>query len=199
MWFDSATRKQIVIGVLSSLVLIFLVQPFLHASWRIIDFLGTNVSESFSRGVYIDAALGLREVHSFLLLALVLVTLAGFGISSLITHLRSPDEDEPGRVDRALERAFRIVSNPWIRTPLGILFLLSITMIATDRFADLQLNASFNQRMAALAPDITDLEAKRLRSRWASMKSREDYVAITKSMDITASQKGVTLPKVLWQ
>jgi hypothetical protein len=68
----------------------------------------------------------------------------------------------------------------------------------TERLSDLQLNASFNQRMAVLAPEITDLEAKRLRARWASMRSREDYLAITAGMDAVANQKGIKLRKVLW-
>jgi hypothetical protein len=68
----------------------------------------------------------------------------------------------------------------------------------TRSFAEMELNTSFDQRMTVLAPEISDLDAKRLRARWVQMKTRSDYLGINGTLESMASAHGVSLPKPLW-
>ena len=61
-----------------------------------------------------------------------------------------------------------------------------MTHFAFTVFIDLQLNASFCQRMGALAPYIDDQQQKMLRSQWALMETLDDYRTLTTQMDTLA-------------
>ena len=71
-------------------------------------------------------------------------------------------------------------------------FALFFSLVAN--LAATQLNTSFNQRVAALAPRITDQQVKELRARWALMEKRSDYLSIVADMDKLAKETGSKLP-----
>lgn len=66
-------------------------------------------------------------------------------------------------------------------------------------FVDLQLNASFSQRLDALGPYIDGAEEKRLRSSWALMKTHDDYDRINRRMEELAVAAQMTLPELLYK
>ena len=65
-------------------------------------------------------------------------------------------------------------------------------------FANLQLNATFNQRIAALSPELSDQKVKRFRARWALMEKRADYRSIQGDLEKVAAAKSIKLPPSLW-
>ncbi|WP_216295874.1 hypothetical protein [Delftia acidovorans] len=66
-------------------------------------------------------------------------------------------------------------------------------------YVDLQLNASFSQRLDALGPYADLMDEKRLKSAWALMKTRDDYEEINSRLDALASRAGVALPPPLYR
>jgi len=51
--------------------------------------------------------------------------------------------------------------------------------------------------LTVLAPVITDQEYKVLQASWASMKNRDDFLAIVDRLDTMAEDNGIELPKLL--
>ena len=82
--------------------------------------------------------------------------------------------------------------------PVFVIAICS-TQLAFAAFVDLQLNASFSQRLDALAPYIDDQMEKQLRSEWARMETLEDYRHLTTEMDQLGQKAGIKLPKVLYR
>ena len=64
-------------------------------------------------------------------------------------------------------------------------------------FSDLQLNASFDQRIKAITPYIELKEKELLISEWACMKTRQDYLNINIQIDNYAQDAGVSIPEPL--
>lgn len=62
---------------------------------------------------------------------------------------------------------------------------------------DLQINASFSQRLDALGPYLVNDEEKRLKSAWALMKTRNDYDKIVSKMEEIAIRADIKLPQPL--
>ncbi len=63
---------------------------------------------------------------------------------------------------------------------------------------DLQLNSRFNQRIEALGPFLQDIEIKRLKSEWALMKSREDFLRIENKIQEYAKKNSIQLPDIFF-
>lgn len=80
---------------------------------------------------------------------------------------------------------------------LLVIGLGSATFIASYIYADLQLNASFEQRLQVLAPHVTEKEVKELRASWALMTTKAHYLSIKSKMELLASQANIQLPAVL--
>jgi hypothetical protein len=62
---------------------------------------------------------------------------------------------------------------------------------------DLQLNASFSQRLDALGPYIDSAEERDLKSKWALMKTRSDYENINQRLDALAQKASIQIPEPL--
>ena len=60
---------------------------------------------------------------------------------------------------------------------------------------ELGLNASFNQQLNAIIPYIDAAEEKRLKSAWALMRNRSDYVKINSQIAKHAEDARIDLPK----
>jgi len=58
-----------------------------------------------------------------------------------------------------------------------------------------QLVSSFNQRLTVLSPYITQQQEKEIKSKWATMHGRKDYLDINETMEDYAKQSSITLPR----
>ena len=82
-----------------------------------------------------------------------------------------------------------------------ILLILGITQTRTAFlvYVDIQMNASFGQRIDALAPYLDEQTVKQFRSRWALMKTLPDYRQLTGDMDALGKKAGIDLPVPLYK
>ena len=78
-----------------------------------------------------------------------------------------------------------------------IMFLFTLICFSVSVFADLQLNTSFQQRLNALSPEISDFEYKNLKADWALMESPEDHKNIVLKMEEFAQKHKIKLPDLL--
>ena len=188
---NSDNRNALYIGIASSLIVTWFIEPLLRICTRAMLWIGTNVYEGTSTAIYQSAALGLREHYSFTALFFMIAGFAGVlsGVTAVALF--------PKRAPKAQARGGSLK-----KIGIGVFASVAICQLlwfATLNFAELQLNASFNQRLAALSPYISDQEHKKFRSRWALMKTRDDYGQISKDMQVLAVSQSVNLPKALWE
>jgi hypothetical protein len=209
MFRDSNIKKQIVIGLITSIVAAMFLQPLLEYAWRALNNLTSSIAVEFTNSIYGSAALGLREIHSFVLLSFMLSVgigvFAGVLIAPLFNRSRDKQSESDSIGDEPREDPIRKESRGKMRfvylaaCVVAGFGLISATSELTRAFADLQLNATFNQRLTALGPELSDSELKKFRARWALMTNRADYRSIQNDLEAHAKSRNVKLPPSLWE
>jgi hypothetical protein len=185
---ERAWTRPLVTGVISGIIVLVFIQPILGFLWR---FLLSNI-KSMRDGACIQAALGYTDRFDFLFMAtLILVTVGvNTGFAIVAVH-RAAD------VARSKQRILSLRVSRILWVVLSIAIILSGTVELTYSFVIMQLKASFYQRLAVLAPKISEQEYKEYLASWAAMHNEEDYRRIVESMDASAKKSGTTLPQLL--
>ncbi|MGY6215433.1 hypothetical protein ACW73L_09740 [Methylolobus aquaticus] len=185
---DTELRKQIFIGILSSLIVLFLIEPLLKWSAHTLMWAGEHVYAGFVNSIYRSAALGLREKFSFNAMAILMSAVTGIYMAILMRALPTTlMQRAKFRLNRSLVIFIAVVA-----VSLGL-------SSVTSEFIELQLNASFNQRLAVLAARAQEQDIRDLRARWALMQARSDYESLLTEMDQLAGKLGQPLPIALWR
>jgi hypothetical protein len=214
MFKDRELRKHIGLAIIAAAVIPYLVDPALRWFAHSLIWLSENVSTAFTKSIYRKAAVGFHEQYSFEMLGLAGYVLAVVIIMIPLTMYvikRSKEEldrqsemeylgNEEIREESKLEAVMRVADR--VIFPLScVTAVLAVSIgliIVTSDYIELQLNASFNQRMTVLALYATDQQVKEMRAEWALMLDRQDYERINAEMDIVSKKLGFKLPKTLW-
>jgi hypothetical protein len=77
---------------------------------------------------------------------------------------------------------------------IAALLVPSVFIMNARIYTEFQATATFDQRLMALAPVISDQERKTLLRQWAMMKSRDDYDKINVRFSESASKYQIDLP-----
>lgn len=194
-------NRAVVAGIISSAIVVMLIQPAFKALWSLIQNLSAGILTGLSDKVFVNAALGHRNYIDVLLAIGIGVIILGapiaFGLSRAILFVifRSNDENEILAIKR---------KNTWLRRFLlgfyiisTIYLVLSISFLLLMFTTDVQLNTSFEQRITVIAPIISDQEEEEFRAKWASMRNRDDFEAINFEFESIAMMNEISLPKLL--
>ncbi|BCB26773.1 hypothetical protein SKTS_16590 [Sulfurimicrobium lacus] len=79
---------------------------------------------------------------------------------------------------------------------LAIMLSLVVLILFSLSFGVMEINASFNQRLAIMAPAISDKEYKEWRAQWAKMRGQRDYQALVSAMEKRAADLHIQLPEL---
>ncbi|MDE0373013.1 MAG: hypothetical protein OXI73_10770 [Rhodospirillales bacterium] len=173
-------------AVLIALLVSLFLEPSLVAVWKLILNLLELVYTRWVDSLYIRAAKGYRGHASLLLLSMVY----GFVLGQLtVSMLRLSSVDKPRPTGLSRKNLFSI----GIGLTLGVAIVLGNIFIKA--FTDMQLNASFTQRLTILAPAVPDQVVKELKSDWASMTGRPDYDSLNEKMEQLAAASNIILPE----
>lgn len=187
---DPKLRREIYVGVIAAVLVLLVIEPLLRLAANLVLWAGANVYEGITNTVYKSAALGFREKFSFVTLTIIFASLVGTSSGFASALFR---RDRPPLSEQKLART------KYLAIALSILLFLQVFYLAGLYFAELQLNASFNQRLTVLASKLNDQQIKELRARWALMERRSDYVSLNSEMESLASKSSIKLPKLLWE
>lgn len=189
-------KKGIIVSVITSIIVLVFIKPILNLGWKFLLWCSTNFYQNFLNVVYKNAALGQRDWVSvilfFILASIVLGIPIGILTLPIFRKLQEIKEKNGYNIFRKTKRI--IICLNYI---LSIVIIFLLICIAVSVYADLQLNTSFQQRLAVLSPEIGDLETKNLQASWALMESREDYKNIILRMEELAEKYKIKLPKLL--
>lgn len=212
---DEKIRAGIIASVIASLFVILFVKPILDGVWVIIVAISSQIYSGYVDDVYKSAALGPRNNLDFIILFILVFFLVVFSFGTLVFFKDAIGQlkrefleligEAPPREEKDMEKFKEEVKKKFklgkrllivMRVTLPIYFLLSFLLI-TRAFVELQINTSFRQRVAVLAPHISKDQEESLFAQWALMQTRKDYLRITSGMEQMAQELKIKLPKLL--
>lgn len=185
-------RAAIIGGIISAVIVIIFINPLLNFVWSFVIWSGDYLYQGYVDRIYKSAALGTRNYVSVLIFWFIIYFLlisATVSIVSLLTYGRRRTRGF-AKLRSAMSKKYVVVIVYLLAVAVGLLLMAVV-------FADLQLNTTFNQRLAVLSPKIDELQRKELLAAWATMESRKDYESIMEKMDNVAAQHSISLPKPL--
>ncbi|MDP2714440.1 hypothetical protein [Rheinheimera sp.] len=198
----STFRASIAASIVASIIFISLIQPVMTYFWNAISSTGNEYINYYVDLMYENAALGERNwvVVTVVILGIYLpfVLLLGKGLGQFTARkidksIQSSDDDV-AKKDKVNGLLFKLRILRWLLVIVG---LSLATIMASYIYTDLQLNASFNQRLTVLAPKLSKAEYLQYRADWASMASKQDYKLLEKRLHNQAQILEVQLPSPL--
>lgn len=187
----------VVSSIVATILFVWFLEPALRAAWGLLSDGSSWLSTSIENRAFASAARGQRDWVSVLLL-MMFVNLGGGLIVGLevatlvLRRVRDRKESSFGFQPIAkVARKLRLWTLP--------VFLFGMFMLIFTPFVDLQLTTSFNQRLAALGPYISDETEEELRSKWALMNTRADFETINELLQREADAAKIELPELLYR
>lgn len=215
---DWLLSKSVIGGVIAGLLVIYFIEPVIHFTWSSI----TNTSNAYVAGMidnaYRDAAV--RNPHRFsfiiysnlstLIFCAMIIAPSGLMMAHLqlkkrfkkITGSNDSVENEEADISEEINSVRKLLIT-MDRYVLPVMFLscaiMALLVIKSmfHSYIVFQTTASFNQRLSAISPYISDQEEEELASQWALMVSRSDYENINHRLESFASKNNKSLPDLL--
>jgi hypothetical protein len=188
--------RSVVAGIVSGSIVLVFVKPFLAFLWRFVLSNFRVVSDK----ACLDAALDYTDAYGFTMEVRLSAFFIGIacGVMFFAYFGRASRRESAEEFERSLVyTAHRFVTSRLATTLFFVLVILTATYGGAKQYLTMQLKASFHQRLAALAPKISEQEYKEILASWANMQTQEDYRRIVATMEAEAGRAGVSLPKFL--
>lgn len=187
------------LGILGSAIFAWLIQPISVAVWNVLASSSWSYLQHLQDEAILTAARGKRDWVSVELLLIFVLIVFGtlmFAIMAIYASLWNPKVIKRKPFEATTRTRFF----------LSVLALLEFGAVLSvgcrEMFfaaTDMQLNASFYQRLDALGPYITDQEERQLRSSWALMENRAQYNQINTKLEDFASTAKIRIPEPLYK
>jgi hypothetical protein len=214
---DSSIKKGVVASLIATIIFIAILQPLMTLLWKFLNKTSIVVYSRYLDYIYKYAASGHKNDIDFYLITIVIII---FFMSLLSLVIIKSLQNKEIREKRLLlnildpikrsEEHKKILDKKFSKR--GIFnfldkYLLKLTMVyllftgiyfSSELFkysSDLKLNTTFNQRLNAIAPYISETKEKELISKWALMRSKKDYLNIKLSIDTVAIRNNLILPQ----
>ncbi len=200
--------KKAVLGILATLLLGALgsglwdvaLKPGGYWFWHAVLTAVTFGSRYLRDQVYLEAAKGNHEAfarHSSRVLGLFLGFLSGVITSLMVFVLRrlKPDKERETTKPESSQRHPKL-----LRYPAAFILLFMVYLLAAFLVEDLKVGTAneaytyFRQSMNICRPYISEHEAQLLESRFAALRTREEYIGITDEMKQIAGSNHLNLP-----
>jgi hypothetical protein len=186
-----STRRAIVLSLVASVIFVLIIQPLLSVVSLPLTYMGGLVYTGLVDASFNMAVVGSSAVtnfYSFEILALAVIA----AVAILTFRVFSTTKKE-GLSEAQLKRsliATRIVMPVYL-----LLSFLFVAIMLASHFVSIQANATYERRMMALAPVLTDQERRNLIGQWAMVDSRARYDELQKRLEDLAISYHITLPK----
>jgi hypothetical protein len=183
-------RRTFVISALAGLFVIYILQPLIRLLWSGISRMSMSAIESYVNSIYKSSAINMHDHISLQILLVLFAMLSALLLT--IGLLPTKAYQKSIRWGASSSRVFYTIH--WI---IVIIIHLAYLYAFVPIFIDVNINASFQQRLNALTPVLTSQGVNELRASWALMRTRDDYVQLSARMDSIAAIHEIDLPELL--
>ena len=209
----------IIAGVLAAIVgsalWEYLAQPGLNSLWRLVLTVATLGSEAARDAAYNSAAMDPTSVPALLHVHMVIFGLAllSGGLAGALTSGAAMRRWQRRRSEMSAEHAAdddtsddsRMPAPRWLRPARFISIAAVFAIVVSATVAAINVDQSvliwrtFNNHVARCSPFLTDDEEEAIRSRFAHVESRSDYLELEAVLESIAARNGIELKDIeLW-
>lgn len=190
---NKSARNGVIIGVIASLLFTYFLQPLIdlvggYLRRSTISFFIELVDSKYARASFLD---GIDYSYYISMIIFVIISIVFIGMSEkIIEHTFDKKKDEPKPIKPILQKSLAVFIIGYISFFL-IYFLVQISGEA------ITLNAisGFRRHMAILSPHLSLDEQRNIYSKWAQMKSTDEYKKIYEELSKKAKEKNIVLDK----
>lgn len=196
----------VILGAVGSGVWEIAGNPLLRFFSNVAVYIVTFGKEILLDSIYEDIGRGYSEVYSigvFFFLAIIIACLSLIGfifIRLIFKDLVARFEGEPERERLTKQKVKRMKRRFQYMWYIGALFTLLFIILTTTKFlVALYKNGARShiyQSVTICSPYISEKEEKELLSKFALIKSRNDYINLNNQLKNIAEQNGVELPEL---
>jgi hypothetical protein len=187
----AANWKSLRNGVIVSVLMLYLVEPSMKLLVNVLPYFGGRAYQWVWDHAAAQAAIG-GDYIDFALFAILFSAIVGafigrYGAGGQIFAKRGRRTNDTmwSRWEKRLVLVALLLFGP-----------VAATTLLVD-FAAQQMKLSFDQRIAVLAPSISEDEEEVLRGRFAALDGRDSYESLKIDMNLTARTRGISLPDPL--
>ena len=183
----------VVTSIVASIIFSWCVAPLTQWLWHVSTSNALSWFTTQQNNIFENAALGKRDWVVTLMFFFAISAYFGLGMGAILS-MSFGSLFEKWFANQKFKKVQIVV--------VVVLFVylgFDLAKTGFGAYADLQLNASFSQRLDALGPYMETIDERDLKSQWAMMKTRQDYERINKRLDELATKAKISLPKALYQ
>ena len=207
MRFVAKYKKEIIGGLIAIVAFEYFLRPIFHYAGPFFFRIAESVSNSAVDRLFAQAALGtgpnpgfdwLQILSGFIVSVTAVITIDLVRGDSGEAHHTPTNTSLPEKADDTMLTVTPPpqVSRQW-KVAIVVLFAIVDVILVLILWSDLfqlRVVTSFQQHMPAIAPFITDQQAKQFRSRWTQMRTKGDYDVIYRDLQKIADSNGIRLP-----
>lgn len=172
--FDEATKKSIIIGIISSLIVIMIFEPLLSILNKNLLAILSSYSSWLSNSIYSKAALGISYKANTAILMSLYSLVFGY-MTGVIVALEKKSKNNDDKLKKP-KKYF------WIIILMGSL-LISFQFQTSIEHKVIDLNLKFQQKLTMVSPYLDNQQEEELRAEWASMKNVNDFNSVNSNLD----------------
>ena len=207
MSFVAKYKKEIIGGLIAIVAFEYFLHPIFHYSGPFFFRIAESVSNSAVDRLFAQAALGTGPNPALDWLQIFSGFVVGLTAVMIIVLVRGDAGDahqtptNTSLPEEAGDTMPMVTPPPQVSTRWKVGFVVFVAILDVTLFLMLWSNlfqfrivTSFQQHMTAIAPFITDQQAKQFRSRWTQMRTKGDYDVIYRDLQKIADSNGIRLP-----
>jgi hypothetical protein len=183
----------VVLGAVGSGVWEWILKPVLSGSSEVALTVATLGITAFKNSLYQDIALGFREEPSLRLytaaFAFLPSMIIGFVSGIVVAHRRATSGQPESMFERVIDRSVRPVL-------LLVIFALVFSVVQASQVAYVNRAVTHFQQLSAIAaPHLSENQRLAVRSRFAQIATRDDYVKLVEELSGLCRSKSLRVPQ----
>jgi hypothetical protein len=211
-------KKGLIGHVIAAIIFLSILEPLLRFAYKLLAEYSNQFFTSYVNSIYENAAIhGETQTLVFMISILIFQALlafffmAGFKTFLQVEHLGIRenliviDDTKTQSIAHRMRRARKMLTwvsrhlklIRWVYSTLAFFCFLGLLHIIFMAYTTIQLNMSFDQRLTAISPYLNQTDEKLIKSKWATMETKEDFISLNNELETIARINKVKLPKNL--
>lgn len=193
---DKFSKNGIIVGIISSLLFLYLVDPILRSISSLVIALSSSILSSYLDDLYTKCALGVTQDPALIIYGLFYALPFGLSMGIFFSYI-SRSFKKQKKLDSNNDTTLHKRVVRLLLTSALVFFLLSLISAVSywSIWFQQKTITSFTQHIRIISPYIDNATEKALWSEWSLMNSADDYSKIIQKIEKIAKANSITLPE----